>query len=234
MKKRIISIVLCFLIIVSSMVISAVSASAWTFPTVVVRNKDIIANIGENVNVVFEIYHEYKTEKINIDVYNSKNEVVASSTDFFDMSDSDYQHYSFTWFTKDNPAGTYKLLATMAYFDDGWVLAPTDTEVTITLKGNQVPAQVKTLNTVKKTVTPSPKIKKAVSAKGSKIKAKWSAVKNAKKYQIAIGSKKFTVKKTSYTSKKLKKGKIYSVKVRAYANKKWTKWSKKKRIKVIK
>ncbi len=60
--------------------------------------------------------------------------------------------------------------------------------------------------------------------KGKKAKVSWKAVKNADGYQVVYatdkkmkkGVKKSSTKKTSYTIKKLKRGKKYFVKVRAY------------------
>ena len=60
--------------------------------------------------------------------------------------------------------------------------------------------------------------------KGKKAKVTWKAVKDADGYQVVYatdkkmkkGVKKYSTKKATYTIKKLKKGKKYFVKVRAY------------------
>lgn len=60
--------------------------------------------------------------------------------------------------------------------------------------------------------------------KGKKVKLTWKAVKDAAGYEVVYatdkkmkkGAKKYSTKKTSYTIKKLKKGKKYFIKVRAY------------------
>lgn len=84
------------------------------------------------------------------------------------------------------------------------------------------------------------KLKKAGS---NKLKLSFDKVKQAKGYQISYstnkrfaGAKKVTVKKNQYTIKKLKKGKTYYVRVRAYkmdgSKKVYGKWSEVKKCKV--
>lgn len=88
------------------------------------------------------------------------------------------------------------------------------------------------------------KIKKAKNVKKKKIKLSLKKISGAKGYQVRwCDSKNFqgyeqkTITKTSYTIKKLSKGKWY-IKVRAYkkngSKKVWGKWSSVKRIKVKK
>ena len=95
-------------------------------------------------------------------------------------------------------------------------------------------------NLLSKVVLKAPKNKK-----GKKIVASWSAVKGAKGYQVQYAAsrnfkKKSSVstKKTTYTIKKLKKNKVYYVRVRAYdtngAEKAYGAWSKIKKVKVKK
>lgn len=79
---------------------------------------------------------------------------------------------------------------------------------------------------------------KAKNIKGKKIKVTWKNISKVTGYQVSINGKKYTVKKKVYISKKLKKGKTYKVKVRAY-NKvksmvKYGKWSNVKKIKIKK
>jgi uncharacterized repeat protein (TIGR02543 family) len=91
-------------------------------------------------------------------------------------------------------------------------------------------------------------IKKAANTKGKKLVTTWKKVSGAKGYQISYSTKrKFTkaatvtktISKRSYTAKKLKKGKTYYVRVRAYkidsAGKKvYGKWSGVKKVKIKK
>lgn len=100
--------------------------------------------------------------------------------------------------------------------------------------------------TTKKKVLPAPKGVKAKSSGKKKIKVSWKKVKGAKGYQIGVASKKkgkykvkLTVKggsKKSAALKKMKSGKVYYIKVRAYqlSGKKKTagKYSKIVKIKV--
>ena len=73
--------------------------------------------------------------------------------------------------------------------------------------------------------TAAPAVKKlakvtSVKAKNNKKKAitiTWKKVKNAKTYQVKVGTKTYNTKKLKLTVKKLKKGKKYTVKVRAKA-----------------
>ena len=102
----------------------------------------------------------------------------------------------------------------------------------------------KTNQTKKKTKIAKAKINIKLSSKKKKtITVKWNKVSNAKGYQIQYAmNKKFTknkkivkTNKHSMQIKKLKAGKKYFVRVRAYnitkGKKKYTKWSKVKNIK---
>lgn len=110
-------------------------------------------------------------------------------------------------------------------------------EPTVTPAPPQTPAPPAVVTPVPApTVTPpaQPKNEKIMVAKtkglsvkkqkGKKAKVSWKAVKNADGYQVVYatdkkmkkGVKKSSTKKTSYTIKKLKRGKKYFVKVRAY------------------
>lgn len=83
--------------------------------------------------------------------------------------------------------------------------------------------------TVKLTVKPKKVTKLKAAAKKRKIKVSFKKAAGAKKYQIAITGRKnikVSVKKASYTSKKLKKGR-YTVKVRALVNGVYSDWAKK-------
>lgn len=68
----------------------------------------------------------------------------------------------------------------------------------------------------KKQLTKVKKLK-AVNKKKGTVKLTWKKVSKAKKYQIKVGKKTYTSKKTTKTIKKLKKGKKYTFKVRATA-----------------
>lgn len=95
------------------------------------------------------------------------------------------------------------------------------------------------------TPTPAPSVAKKlakvkkVTAKNNKkgtIKISWKKVANAKKYKVKVGKKTYSTKKRTLTVKKLKKGKTYTVRVRA---KKTTgykagAWSKKVKVKIKK
>lgn len=89
-------------------------------------------------------------------------------------------------------------------------------------------------------------VKKAVNVKGKKIKATWTKMTGADKYQIRVaqnskmtkGKKTYTAKGTaaSKTTGKLTKGKNYYVQIRAYdtQTKSWGAWSAKKKVKIRK
>ena len=62
---------------------------------------------------------------------------------------------------------------------------------------------------------------KGLKAKNSKkgvLKISWKKVASAKKYQVKVGKKTYNTRKASLTVKKLKKGKKYTIKVRATAS----------------
>ena len=86
-------------------------------------------------------------------------------------------------------------------------------------------------------------VKKAVNVKGTKIKATWTKMTGADKYQVRVaqnskmtkGKKTYTIKGSaaSKTTGKLVKGKTYYVQIRAYdtQTKSWGAWSAKKKVK---
>ena len=82
------------------------------------------------------------------------------------------------------------------------------------------------------------KISSAKNLKGKKISVKWNKVSRATKYQVkAVCGKKTiikTTKKTSYTIKKLTKGKKYKIYVRAYNKYGYGKWSRVKKVTIKK
>jgi hypothetical protein len=63
------------------------------------------------------------------------------------------------------------------------------------------------------------------------VKVTWKKAKNAKKYQVKVGSKTYTTKKKTYTVKNLAEG-TYKVKVRGVNGKKKGKWSATKTVEV--
>ena len=88
-------------------------------------------------------------------------------------------------------------------------------------------------------------LKTPKNKKGKKIVATWSAVEGAKGYQVQYAANRnfkkknsVSTKKTTYTIKKLKKNKVYYVRVRAYdtngTEKTYGAWSKIKKVKVKK
>ena len=88
-------------------------------------------------------------------------------------------------------------------------------------------------------------LKAPKNKKGKMIVTSWSSVKGAKGYQVQYAAnKKFkkkssvSTKKTTYTIKKLKKNKIYYIRVRAYntsgTEKTYGAWSKIRKVKVKK
>lgn len=95
---------------------------------------------------------------------------------------------------------------------------------------NTTEPQTSVTKDIKKIKTPTVKVKKV----GKKaIKVTWKKVSFAKKYQVKVGKKTYTTKKTSYVVKKLKKG-TYKVKVRALKNGAYnaSNFSKTKKVKI--
>lgn len=107
---------------------------------------------------------------------------------------------------------------------------PKPTISATTIVNDTTEPQTSITNNVKKIKTPTIKVKKV----GKKsIKITWKKVSFAKKYQIKVGKKTYTTKKTSYVVKKLKKG-TYKVKVKALKNGSYqaSNFSKVKKVKI--
>lgn len=139
----------------------------------------------------------------------------------------------------------------------GTVTAKKKGTVTITVKGKYFEAaaklkvttdkqSAKTIKVTTKTIAKKRPVISSVSQtkKGRKVKIKYNKLKGSSGYQVQYSTtKKFkkktvlSVKKTSATTKKLKKGKQYYVRVRAYIKKNnktyYSKWSKIKKTKKI-
>lgn len=76
---------------------------------------------------------------------------------------------------------------------------------------------------------------KAKNNKAKTVKVTWRKVANAKKYEVKVGNKTYTLKKATLTVKKLKKGKTYKIRVRAKATGfKTGAWSKTVKVKIKK
>ena len=123
--------------------------------------------------------------------------------------------------------------------------APQNGNVTPNTNNNTNNNSVNTPNNGGSTATTTPAKKslakvKNVKAKNNKkgtVTVTWKKVAHAKKYQVKVGSKNYTAKKTKLIVKKgLKKGKTYKVKVRAQAANgyKAGAWSKAVKVKIKK
>ena len=138
-------------------------------------------------------------------------------------------------------------------------VVPTPTVTPISNKGDSVEqkntdktSEVQTtgkqqVNLVDKIRIPSKVVLKSVkNVKGRRVLLKWKRVKNVKGYQISYSTNKkfkrstkikYTIK-TTFTVKKMKKKKIYYVRIRAYTilngKKVYGKWSSAKKIKISK
>lgn len=135
MMKRIVSIVVSFLMIVGIIMIPANKTEAASYPLVIPKEWEQKVTIGETANIVYTIYHEYKNEKIDVDVYDSDGNKVATSTKSF-YNTSYTTEYTLTWNTAGMEPGTYKVVATAhfyTYFD--WHTAPNPVTTTLTLVG---------------------------------------------------------------------------------------------------
>ncbi len=111
--------------------------------------------------------------------------------------------------------------------------ATTANNNSVTTPNNNTPAtpaqSAKKLGKVKKV--------KAKNNKKGRVTVTWKKVAHAKKYQVKVGKKSYTSKKTKYVVKKgLKKGKTYKIKVRAKAANgyKAGAWSKAVKVKIKK
>ncbi len=111
--------------------------------------------------------------------------------------------------------------------------------------GNQYNKNQQAARQSKVTAPSRVKLKSVKNKKGKKIQISWKKINGVTGYQIQYAAnkkmrkaKKVTSAKTTYTAKKLKKKKIYYVRVRAYikngTKKLYGKWSKIKKVKITK
>ena len=111
--------------------------------------------------------------------------------------------------------------------------------------GNQYNKNQQAARQSKVTAPSRVKLKSVKNKKGKKIQISWKKINGVTGYQIQYAAnkkmrkaKKVTSAKTTYTAKKLKKKKIYYVRVRAYikngTKKVYGKWSKTKKVKITK
>lgn len=211
--KKMISIMLVFSCIVMGFGCKVQAAS---YPLFYPEQYSMSCYVGDTVYLNYSIYPEYENESISIKIYDSNGRCVASGDEDFYNYDIFTRNYTISWNTKGEKRGKYKVVADMkfyTYFD--WRSCPSSKVSYITVKN-------KPQNGVS--------VKKVKNVFGYKIKASWKKVKNAKKYQVRIGSRIYKTKKTSFVSNELRQEKWYNVKVRAYVGKKWGPWSPKRSV----
>lgn len=138
MKKIIVKnfcVIMVLLVLISIFPLSSFAAS---YPSVYPKEYNQSAMVGDNVEIVYTYFPEFKNEKINVYVYNSDDVLVASAERTFYNTDSYYKTYTVTWDTTDYEPGRYKVVAhTYFYSYYEWHESPTARTSYITLKSDE-------------------------------------------------------------------------------------------------
>lgn len=209
--KKIKVLLLAMIIMLSSVTWNVNDVDAASYPLFMPEQYSSTYYVGDTITLTYDIFPEYKNESLSLNIYDEDGNSIGSAEESFYNYDTFHRTYSVNWDTKGEAAGTYEVVATMqfyTYFE--WRECPSAKTSTITLvKKPKYGVRVKSVKNIK----------------GSKIKVKWKKVSKAKKYQVRIGKKKYTTKKTVIISKKLKKEEWYDVSVRAYVGGKFRQWS---------
>lgn len=214
--KKTVALVLSLMIAVTGISLNGTRVNAASYPMFFSGTLSQEYYIGETAVIDYTIYPEYKNEKILVSVYDSDGNCVGSAEEDFYNYNIFTRDWSLTWDTKGEKPGKYTVVTTMQFYTY--------------FEWRECPNAKTTYITLKKKPKNGVSIKSVKNVKGYKIKASWKKVKNAKKYEVKIGNKKYKTKKTTFTSKKLKKTKWYTVKVRAYVKGKYGPWSPAKEV----
>lgn len=235
-RRRIILLLVAVLLISP---LGSISAQASDYPLFFPDEYYIEKNVGQKINLKYDIYPVYKNERISIDIYDHSGKWVAGiERDFYNEYDTPFS-YSVSWNTKGSEAGEYLVVASMEFYTYyTWYECPTSQKTYITLNETRPAKQA---------------VKSAKAQKGKKLNVAWKKDSKANGYQLQYcmdrkfkkGAKSVIVKTNKTTSKtvtKLKKGKRYYVRVRSYKNikkngksqKLYGEWSSVKRSAAIK
>ena len=110
------------------------------YPLLIVKDYKKTANIGETLEIKYEIWPEFKNEKIETNVYNSDGvKVATSSHSFYNTSKYPFD-YSVTWDTTGYASGDYKVVSKMSFYSlYRWNEAPNEIIAYITLNNGFTP-----------------------------------------------------------------------------------------------
>ena len=180
----------------------------------------IKAYVGDKVKITYGFSYEFPSQKIVVNMTNFFGTSVFFTGEELTESQLMAGKYSYTIDTSSLSAGTYNINAHMEWYTFyAWHRDFGEKNTTLTLVDKPDYAV---------------KITKAKNVKSRKIKVAWKKVKGATKYQVKIGKRRYSTTKCSYLKKKLKKGKTYTVNVRAYVDGRWKSWTINKKVKITK
>lgn len=211
--ELLVSAFVCALIIFCSTVVS----HAVIYPLLIPDEYEITrSNAYLLTDITYQYTPAYQRERSICTIYSPDGEIVFYKQGVGQTGGTTFMPH-FVWYSGGYPEGRYKVVTQMQFFSSGlWITSPNDCVSYINLKNAR------------------PKINSIKNMGDGKIKISWGSIYEARKYQIQIGDKKYTAYGTSYTSKALKSGKTYSVKVRAGFEDGYYKWGEAKKIKIIK
>lgn len=123
MQKKLISIILSFVIISGCLNINSINVNAYTFEPYLYIAYNSTANAGDKLNLVYSYYYYFDNERIETTITKQySNEVVSkTTTDCNHSSDDDRIGYTFTYTidTTGFVAGNYTVSNVIYYYENG-------------------------------------------------------------------------------------------------------------------
>lgn len=201
--KKLLMMVMALVLMLS--VMPATAAEAAIYPFCVPEKFDIQATAGTVVDLKYTVFHEYKNEKLKLEIYDSNDTLVGSSEQEFSYNYNSMSKFTLQWNTTGYDPGTYKIVAqTMFYTYFEWRTSPTTDTCYVTLLPNMA----------------APKSLTATLQGHNKVKLNWSKVNNANGYYVyykLATAKNYTylgwTSKNTYTKANLENSKKYNFQV---------------------
>jgi len=137
--KKFTSVILSLVLILSLLTVATPLAFASDYPWLYMSFEDENADYyaGDVVDLKFEMFREFNNEIYYVNVYDSENNLVASSEKQLSQysSSSTWVKYTVTWDTKDEASGKYKIVTSSRFYSFyNWHDAPKSYTYWITLK----------------------------------------------------------------------------------------------------
>ncbi len=136
MKKKILSLVLTVMIILTVAVLplSSLTASAASYPTVMHKNMGMQIYCGDTVPLVFTYFPAYNNERVTINIYSPAGERVANAEYEINNKYSNYGSITSTWDTTGYEPGKYDIEIIKEFYSlYSWHTAPTNGSSFVTL-----------------------------------------------------------------------------------------------------